>query len=308
MNPKSLPTQENPAFRRRYWNKKTLDAPAIHNVTFVNSAPEGKFIFNNEEFSGSLNLFVRNNAAIPVIPKTPIIFGAIQYVFSHWTGPSGQNTYGITAPGTYTAHYNLIPVSMTSPSPESFSTSSQRKIVAVPQPLNPSNLLLFATYENLGKIWIEYSYDGGVSWTLGNQGMAIDYGKSPSVVSLNNGLIVIVFAQNASGGERIILQAYQTFLQSEFGSSIVIKDPSTAPDGQAIPSHPVVGVGYTNAQETNGIIAVAWNDSFYDPEDWIVTENGIFCKLIPIINGVIEPNHQNAIQRYDLPPINRTPG
>lgn len=169
-----------------------------YNVTWNQMPNNPEIVESNVAYNGFVYNPIRNDIySLEVVDNFPAL--NTTWYFQKWDDGLTSTTKAniqVTAPQSYTAYYKGISRSNLE---NAYSNNSQRKFVR-------ANNALVSAYESLGKVWIEFSRDGGQTWELGNAGKPLFNGneaKNPALeffnTSTSTSSILVVGQLNQDG-------------------------------------------------------------------------------------------------------------
>lgn len=147
-----------------------------------------KFTITRNDYSPELGGNI-NSANVTVIEGNTLSAPAshtdngIKYTFYQWSDGETDRARTISTPTSpLTAHYKAVGHSNDS---NAFTNNSQRRMVQTTSGSMPGyEYWLYRVYTSMGHVWMEYSWDRGATWKLGNGGKPLDGGaggKNPSI-------------------------------------------------------------------------------------------------------------------------------
>jgi len=194
--------------------------------------------FDNVINNGVVTNIVEQNSGTISAPATNTVNGRT-YTFAGWTDGNTNNPRTIAPVDneTYTALYKY---KFHSNDINAYSANGQRKVAKT------TDGVIHSVYESNGKVWYEYSSDGGQIWTLASYlfnggGNA----KNPSVASyLNN--IIITYQAEVNGYSEIKVELFQ---KDVYSNNYLHKDNLTIQED-------VPGLSWSYSDDYTPVIAV----------------------------------------------------
>ena len=216
--------------------------------------------------------------AVPVISYS----GHNYYWYSGDFNPTTQTDILVGGETNLTANYKG---SQLSNNPSAYSRNGQHKYIWTS---GGTNGWLHMVYESMGRIWYEYSSNGGSSWIIGNNGQPLDNGegKCPSIATTNyNGYNFIGIVWQEKNGSHYRIRAT---IVNQYGAAPIFdgdimtlyNEPSDTYDGvNANPNlimAPGIGAGYVVLFERKSSYTSS-GINYLPGVNWIagrITENG----------------------------------
>lgn len=204
---------------------------------------------------------------------------SITYNYAGWTddlSATNPRTISPTDNDTYTALYKYPYHTNNS---NTLDINNQRRFIRA------HSDEMYLVYESVGKIWLEWSTDGGSSWSLRNNGKPISEGtaKNPSIAQIGQSEFIITYQERRSDGTYNIIAV---LFDGVIRDREILHEQSNK--NYTDNATPVIACNRSGIQD----FVVLWNEADYGP----FSPGGLYYR-----GGKLVLNGQTGYHEFDFP-------